>query len=287
MKAAFLHAGQVPDRRSASSGMTWTCFAAALALAACGGESTDAARVSSDAATAASTEDAQRLAALTARLDALETEIQEAEDTAAIKRLMRTYGYYLDRGLWEDLTDLFTEDAVGSYPAGVFIGRESLHPHFLQNNGRGYLGFEEGRLGNHIPLQPVITVEPDGVTAHGRWRVLAQLGQYGQSASWAGGIYEIDYRKEQGVWKISELEYFGTFGAPYAGGWRGTPPGEAPAPGPGAARFANLPRPPDEPSRGADCPSYPGVCIPPFHYANPGSGRPFDPAEWVEEAADE
>lgn len=252
--------------------------AACLALAACGGESG-----SSRTAVEVSPEDAARIAALTARLDALEAEIVEAEDVSAIKRLMRTYGYYLDRGLWEDLTDLFTEDAVGSYPAGVFIGRESLHPHFLDNNGRGYLGFEEGRLGNHIPLQPVINVDPDGRTAHGRWRVLAQLGQYGQSANWAGGVYEIDYRKEDGVWKIAELEYFNQFGGQYEGGWKGAAPGETEPPRPGASRFANLPRPPDQPSRAAECPSFPtGTCIPPFHYGNPASGRPFNPEDWAE-----
>jgi hypothetical protein len=261
-------------------------LAACVLLVACG--PADVAPAPDAAASLTiSPESAQRIAALNARLDALEAEIQLAEDTAAIKRLMRTYGYYLDRGLWEDLTDLFTEDAVGSYPAGVYIGRESLHPHFLDNNGRGHLGFEDGRLGNHMPLQPVITVETDGVTAHGRWRVLAQLGQYGRSANWAGGVYEIDYRKDDGVWKIAELEYFGTFGAPYDGGWKGAPPGEQPPPDPGAARFADLPRPPDAPSRAAECPSYPGVCIPPFHYDNPGSGRPFVPEDWVVEAADE
>lgn len=278
-------------------------LAACVVLAACGAEpAADQAEVSTEAAAPAaaaevvesgpvvSAADAARIEALTARLDALETEIELAEDTAAIKRLMRTYGYYLDRGLWEDLTDLFTEDGWGSYPAGVFIGRDSLHPHFLHNNGRGYLGFEEGRLGNHIVMQPVITVDPGGETAQGRWRVLAQLGQYGQSANWAGGVYEIDYRKEDGVWKISALEYFNQFGGPYADGWKGAAPGENPPPSAGAARFANLPHPPDEPSRAAECPSFPtGACIPPFHYDNPVSRRPFVPADWVqgEEGGDE
>ena len=238
------------------------------ALAACGG-------VTSGEVSEA---DAARIAALQDRLDALEAQVVEAEDVAAIKRLMRTYGFYLDRGLWEDLSDLFTEDARGNYPAGVFIGRESLYPHFLENNGRGYVGFEEGRLGNHIVLQPVIDVAEDGVTAEGRWRVVAQLGQYGQSANWAGGIYEIDYRKDDGVWKISSLDYYSVFGAPYATGWGSAPPAEA-----GAATterrqaiFRNLPRPPDEPRV-----EHQGV--PPFHYDNPVTGRPFVAEDWYEE----
>lgn len=216
--------------------------------------------------------DRARLAAMAGRLDALEAAVTQAEDVSAIKRLMRTYSYYLDRGLWADLTELFTEDARGSYPAGVFIGKDSLAPHFLDNNGRGYIGFEDGRLGNHIALQPVITVNPDGETANGRWRVLAQLGQYGESASWAGGTYEIGYRKEGGVWKISDLRYYGGFSGPYEGGWAGAQP---PAQRPGEAVFRNLPHPADAPAEN-DCQGYPGgVCVPPFHYANPGSGRPW------------
>jgi hypothetical protein len=240
--------------------------AAALALlSACGPSGRDAAKNG----------DAARLASLEKRLDALAPTIQHAEDVAAIERLMRTYGYYLDRGLWDDLIDLMTDDAIGNYPAGVFVGRESLYGNFFQNNGRGYIGFEEGRLGNHIPLQPVISIDPNGVTAHGRWHVLAQLGQYGQSAFWAGGIYEIGYRKEKGVWKIARLDYYDTFSASAADGWGAPPPEGAPAPRPGAAGFRDLPHPPDSPRDMTSCPAFPGVCIPPFHYPNPGTGKAF------------
>lgn len=266
-----------PFRRSALKAAL--AAGALVAAAACGAPEDSATdEVQTEPAPAVSAEDAARMTALAARLDALEAEITRAEDVSAIKRLMRTYGFYLDRGLWADLTELFTDDAVGNYPAGVFIGKESLAPHFLDNNGRGYIGFEEGRLGNHIPLQPVITVHDDG-TAEGRWHALAQLGQYGTTAFWAGGVYEIDYRKEDDVWKIARLDYYDTFSAPADVGW-GAPPPEnapqnAPSPRPGASRFANLPRPPDAPRDREGCPGFPGACIPPFHYANPVSGAAF------------
>ncbi len=216
----------------------------------------------------------ERLAALTARMDALDAEVTHAEDVSAIRTLMRTYSFYLDRGLWADLTELMTDDARGSYPAGVFIGKESLAPHFMDNNGRGYLGFEEGRLGNHIALQPFITVHEDGRTAEGRWRVLAQLGQMGAMAAWAGGLYEIDYRKgDDGLWRISDLRYYsGGPNGSFEDGWSAPP---RPAERPGAERFRNLPQPPDEPAE-TDCQGYPnGTCVPPFHYPNPGTGEPW------------
>ena len=50
---------------------------------------------------------AQSGEALGARLDALEAQVVAAEDIAAIKRLQREYGYYVDKGVWEDVADLW------------------------------------------------------------------------------------------------------------------------------------------------------------------------------------
>ena len=61
---------------------------------------------------------AQEDAALDARLDALEAQVVAAEDLAAIKRLQRQYGYYVDKGLWEDVADLYTEDAISEEATG-------------------------------------------------------------------------------------------------------------------------------------------------------------------------
>ncbi len=56
------------------------------------------------------------------RLNRLEAEVAAAEDFSALKRLQRAYGYYLDKGMWEDLAAFFTDDAVANYPAGVYVG---------------------------------------------------------------------------------------------------------------------------------------------------------------------
>ena len=47
--------------------------------------------------------------ALDERLDAFEAQVVAAEDVAAIKRLQRQYGYYVDKGMWEDVADLYTK----------------------------------------------------------------------------------------------------------------------------------------------------------------------------------
>lgn len=238
---------------------------------------------------AISAEEAKTIASLTKELDQLDAQLTRAEDTAAIKRLQRAYGYFLDKGMWEDLAQLFTDDAVGSYPAGVFVGKASLRQHFWRNVGDGDIGLKDGRLYNHMVLQPVINVAPDGKTAKGRWRVLAMIGRMagpdgkGGQASWAGGIYENEYAKENGVWKIKNLHYYNGFAAPYEGGWAKVAPIKAADPAappaapeaPRASRF-KLAHPADQP-RNEACDGYPKACIQPFHYPNPVSGRVTTP----------
>jgi hypothetical protein len=245
-------------------------------------------------------------------IDRLENEISAAEDVRAIEKLQRAYGYYVDKGMWEDVADLFTEDAVANYPAGVFVGHKSIREHLYMNVGGkqiGELGLGDGRVYNHMNIQPVVHLDPDShQTARGRWRALVMFGNYGGGAVWAEGVYEIRYRKEGGVWKIAQLDYYDGFGAPYQTGWgapptpggaraadRGTtPPGAPPASG-GAAlsgaapashaaaqsdssaaaadaprrAFRHLAHPPDRPRE--SCGGFPKACIAPFDYSNPGT----------------
>lgn len=203
---------------------------------------------------------------LDARLDALEAQVTAAEDVAAIKRLQRQYGYYVDKGMWDDVADLYAEDAVANYPAGTFVGHESIRKHLFMNVGGGDVGdngLPDNRLYNHINMQPVVHLDPGGRTAKGRWRAFAMLGSFGGGATWAEGIYEMTYRKVDGVWKIQTLDYHSGFAAPYSTGWVPPDPGEAPR----SAR--NLVHPADRPRTEA-CGGFPAACIAPFHYTNPG-----------------
>ncbi|MBN1237353.1 MAG: nuclear transport factor 2 family protein, partial [Gammaproteobacteria bacterium] len=203
-----------------------------------------------------------------ARLDRLEAEIEAAEDVSAIKRLQRAYGYYLDKGMWTDLAELFTDDAVANYPAGVYVGKPSITRHLYMNVGGGEMGevgLGDGRLYNHMNLQPVVHLDPGGETAKGRWRAFAMFGNYGGRAVWAEGVYNFTYAKADGVWKIRSLDYHAGFGAPYDTGWA-APEEPRSARGP-----RQLPHPADR-ERNMACEGFPAACIAPFHYENPGSG---------------
>ena len=203
-----------------------------------------------------------------AALDKLEIDVVRGEDVKAIESLQRAYGHYADRGLWEDLADLFTEDAFADYPSGVFVGKPSVRNMFIKNLGAGKPGLAEGRIYNHIILQPVVDLAPDGKTATGRWRVLGMLGRLGGTASWADSLYRFDYVKQpDGHWKIKSLITYAGTGGGYDNGWT------VPAPRPpgfvdrSPVTF-NLAHPADRP-RGKMCEDA-SVCVVAFPYPNRG-----------------
>ena len=165
---------------------------------------------------------------LAAKLDHLETAVVRAEDIRAIKKLQRAYGYYADRGLWNELANLFADDAVANYPSGGFDGKASIRAMFVENLGQGRQGLAEGRIYNHTILQPVVDLAADGATATGRWRVLGMLGRFGGSATWADSLYRFDYIKQNGQWKIRTLIAYAGSGGGYEQGWvapKPRPPG--------------------------------------------------------------
>jgi hypothetical protein len=200
------------------------------------------------------------------RIVQLERELQELQDVEAVKKLMRAYGYYLDKGLWDQVVDTFSDDAqVEISGRGVFNGRERIEDLFIGAMGGGKIGLGEGRINNHIILQGIVNIDPEGTTAKGRWRTYTLIAQYQVNALWGEGIYENEYVKEGDTWRISKMHYYGTYFTPYDEGPELT-----------ALPLNNLNEefPPDELPT-VDYDVYPGFYIPPFHYANPGSGRPW------------
>lgn len=205
--------------------------------------------------------DTDRIAALEAELADLEHEIGLLEDSKAIKRLQRAYGYYVDKKLTDEVAALFAENAtVELGGSGVYVGRERIAAFYdLIMDGP----IEDGELYNHMILQGVVDVADDGLTAMGRWRALILTGTHGESAEWAEGPYENEYIKEDGVWRFSKVHWYQTLAAPYDPGWH-----IAPLPLSGPSEELPPDRPPTEVYE-----SLPGAYLTPFHYDNPVSGR--------------
>jgi hypothetical protein len=208
---------------------------------------------------------AERVAAAKARLEALEQRSERVADLNEIENLERSFGYYFDKMLWEQVLDLFSPDAtleIGS--SGVYAGEDSIREYLYGISG-GVEGPLEGVLYEHLQLQPIVTVAADGMSAKGRWRGLLMTGAAGSGSggNWGEGPYENEYVKEDGVWKISKLHWFGNFYAPYEGGWLDADPADL-------ARYSQGDgTSPDRPPS-VDYAPYPGAYVPPFHYPNPG-----------------
>lgn len=192
------------------------------------------------------------------RLLAVETRAQRAEDELAIGRLQRCYGYYVDKCQWDQVADLFARDATLEINGrGKFIGQDRIREYMLH-----FGPAKHGLMMNHTQLQPVITISEDGMNGNARLRALMIVGQYGDHAMWGEAIYENAYVKEDGVWKIARLKAYQVFYTPYEKGWHQECM-------PLLAEFGDFE--PDEPTE--PYPVYPDYFCPPFHYANPVTGR--------------
>lgn len=212
-----------------------------------------------------------RIAAARERLASIELRSTRVETINELENLQRIFGYYVDKMLWEHVIDLFSDEAtleIGD--SGVYIGKDSIRRYLYALSG-GEQGPLEGVLFNHLQLQPVITLAEDGRTAKGRWRALVMTGVHGEGSggNWGEGIYENEYVRERGVWKISRLRWYPTFVAPYEGGWREVH----------RDAITQYSRPagvePDRPPTG-DYEPYPASDIAPFHFPHPVTGRAFE-----------
>jgi hypothetical protein len=212
------------------------------------------------------TEDRGGRAALQKELGQLAIEVDRIADVRALKRLQRAYGYYINQGMWNQAGDLFApQGTIEIGLDGVYVGQKRVRQYLLALGG-GREGLKQGVLNEHLILQPVVHVAPDGLTAKARWRALIMAGQLGKNAFWGEGVYENEYVRQNGIWKISRLHWYQTFVVPYSGGWARNTDSTG-------GIYVSKRLPPDRPPS-EHYEVWPGVYTPPFHYGNPGPGSP-------------
>ncbi len=190
--------------------------------------------------------------------------VARLEDADAVENLQAMFGFYFDKGLWSEAAGLFARNGEFEYgQSGVYVGPDRIKKALLLF---GPEGLTAGQLNNHMMLQAVITVAPDGRTAKGRFQGPVQLAEPGQNGIWGVGIYENEYVKDGGVWKLAKLHFYPTAFTDYDKGWsRSLLPMKGPS-----ALF-----PPDRPPT-VVYRTLPGQYIPPFSYPHPVTGAPLD-----------
>jgi hypothetical protein len=213
---------------------------------------------------------------LESKVKAMEDRLRTLEDIEEIKKLQRAYGFYLEHWMAEDIVDCFADgdDTELLVAAGHYIGKENIRDFF--HHGRKDI---ESRWAENpeflhqvMQLSGIVHVEPDGLTARGGW--------YGFGANafpaegdkvnpgWMNGVYEVDYIKQGGKWKMLRVHWCMTFHCPYTIGFV--------EPERQSTELINRPykRNPDlKPDGAPGTTLYPSGFICPFHFDHPVTGR--------------
>lgn len=219
----------------------------------------------------------EQVGQLTAKFALLEAE-------AAVRRLHHAYGYFMDYCWYDEVIDLFADDGEAVFLSGIYKGHDSLRRLYKTFLGQAYTGGEDGPvrgfLADHLLMQDVITVAPDGQSARMRGRALLVLGSHESRRDrpptplpdqvYEAGLYENHYVCQGGVWKIQRLEYALQWQALYEKGWAHTQtdlPPEVPL-------YPTSPIGPDyriETTRKV----WPERSAVEFHYPHPVTGQPI------------
>jgi hypothetical protein len=222
------------------------------------------------------------LNALAQRVEQLANEVGRLNDAQAIRKLQHAYGYYLDKCLYDEVVDLFAEDGAVRFMGGAFKGKPGLRrlycDRFRKSFTGGHNGPVYGFLLDHLQLQDIVDVAPDRGTARARFRCLMQAGSHESKKDapphlpaqwWEGGIYENEYVRESGVWKIKVLNYNVVYHGIYEKGWAHTPENFVSF---FTETFPKNPVGPDELVQPKPV-IWPETSVVPFHYEHPVTGK--------------
>jgi len=167
---------------------------------------------------------------LKSKVDLLSGRLGMLEDENGIRGLHKTYEALLDKGMYQEVESLFTDDAEVIFNGGVFEGRETgirrlFHDHFSSGLTGKRIEPAPGFQLDAEQQQDMIAVAPDRWSARAGFSYSIQVGSPIVSDSllvkmarlqgegiqkwWEGGVYALSYIKDagDGTWKIKRLEY--------------------------------------------------------------------------------
>jgi hypothetical protein len=155
---------------------------------------------------------------LETRLKTRESELRTLQDVKDIERVQYCYGYYIEHFMGKEIIDLFADgpDTVMYFLGmGTYLGKEGVRRCFATDpekmNPPGWHA-EQGtkEFFHSLPMcSGIIDVAPDGQTAQGRWYGLLTLNMTGKEGNELQAIliYENDFVKENGKWKIKVFRF--------------------------------------------------------------------------------
>ena len=152
-------------------------------------------------------------------LEEMEKRLRTLEDIEEIRKLQAQYVNCLTTLQWDELVDCFTEVGVVDLHSGTARGKKEIEKFFKEKITLTHIGME----GNFV-VHPIITIEGD--TAKASWllftyfsmphkiQIQPALTAEEDAPEWMHGYYDMEYAKENGVWKISLLKWRGRLRSP-------------------------------------------------------------------------
>jgi hypothetical protein len=212
-----------------------------------------------------------------ARLQELEKQVAKLKDLEEINRLQKSYGFYLEHWMYEDIIELFADspDTELNLTYGIFYGKEGVRKYF---SGMHEMTQHREFMHQIMQLSGVVDIGADGKSARGRWYgfgAVAMPRKDGIYQVFSSGIYTVEYIKKDRKWQILKLMWNSIYDAKPGIGWVGE--GKATTT---MARsnslVVNLPKF-DKP-RELDTRYTTGYIVP-FHYKHPVTGKPSTEAK--------
>jgi len=222
--------------------------------------------------------ESDRLAQLEQRFAEMSRELGMLKDIHAVRTLHFKYGYYMDKCLFGEIVDLFTEDCEIHFLGGLFRGKEGARR--LYGGSSGLKGPTRGMMFEHLQVQDIVDIAPDRMTAQGRFRCFLQGGVHESKTDappsipkqfWESGLYENTFAKEEGIWKIKIFNYNLVWQAEYDKGWAHSGDGTMMV-SPYQKTFPDDPKGPDEITTSTPR-TWPDNTVVPFHYPHPVTGK--------------
>lgn len=165
---------------------------------------------------------------------------------------------------------------LGGKFKGIAGVRRLYVERFANHFVAGRNGPVQGFLLDHLLAQDIADYDPKTGIGKMRIRTLMSAGTHeslpptmygGKRQWWEGGVYENEYIKQDGVWKIFRLRYYPFWHGSFEHGWRYTPPEFIPM---FKEVYPQNSAGPDELVE--DC-LWPDTRVVPFHYAHPVTGK--------------
>jgi bile-acid 7alpha-dehydratase len=133
-------------------------------------------------------------------LGEIEARVRRLEDIEAIKKLKAKYWRCVDRKLWDEMNQVFTEEATADYgPKSKLKGRQAI-VQFLKSS----LG-ADSVITSHVGQRPEIELTSES-TATGMWWLNDYIVMQPNTRRRGYAFYEDEYVKEDGQWKMKSTK---------------------------------------------------------------------------------